>query len=86
MRSIDGKMRETDAADVETLLRIIQSIPSPKAEPVRQWLAGVGAERLAETADLTGLSEDQRRIYNRDRMTEYNKSLSAAAGEACVCV
>src|SRR5260370_41700787 len=46
MRAADGKMRATDAADAETLLRIIQSIPSPKAEPVKQWLARVGAERL----------------------------------------
>jgi DNA-damage-inducible protein D len=84
MRSLDGKMRATDAADVETLLRIIQSIPSPKAEPVKQWLAGVGAERIEESGDLTGLSEDQHRIYNRDRMTGYNKSLSAAAGDAGV--
>jgi len=84
MRSLDGKMRATDAADVETLLRIVQSIPSPKAEPVKQWLAGVGAERIQESGDLTGLSEDQLRIYNRDRMTEYNKSLSAAAGEVGV--
>jgi DNA-damage-inducible protein D len=84
MRSLDGKMRATDAADVETLLRIIQAIPSPKAEPVKQWLASVGAERIQESGDLTGLSEDQRRIYNRDRMTEYNKSLSDAAGDAGV--
>jgi DNA-damage-inducible protein D len=84
MRSLDGKMRTTDAADVETLLRIIQSIPSPKAEPVKQWLAGVGAERLQEEADLAALTEDQRRIFNRDRMTEYNKSLAAAAGDAGV--
>jgi hypothetical protein len=46
LRAADGKMRETDAADTETLLRLIQSIPSPKAEPVKQWLARVGAERL----------------------------------------
>ena len=45
-RAADGKMRETDAADGETILRIIQSVPSPKAEPVKQWLARVGAERL----------------------------------------
>jgi DNA-damage-inducible protein D len=42
MRSGDGKERETDAADVQTLLRLIQSIPSPKAEPFKQWLAKVG--------------------------------------------
>src|SRR5258708_9535800 len=39
MRSLDGRVRETDAADVETMLRIVQSVPSPKAEPVKQWLA-----------------------------------------------
>jgi hypothetical protein len=39
MQAPDGKMRETDIADTETLLRIVQSIPSPKAEPFKQWLA-----------------------------------------------
>jgi len=47
----DGKLRETDAADTETLLRLIQSIPSPNAEPFKLWLARVGYERLEETAD-----------------------------------
>lgn len=47
----DGKLRVTDVADAETCLRIVQSIPSPKAEPVRQWLAQVGVERLEEDAD-----------------------------------
>src|SRR3989338_7608746 len=47
----DGKMRLTDAADTETLLRLIQSIPSPNAEPFKLWLARVGYERLEETAD-----------------------------------
>src|SRR3989339_741811 len=47
----DGKMRLTDAADTETMFRIIQSIPSPKAEPFKLWLARVGYERLEETAD-----------------------------------
>ena len=47
----DGKMRETDAADVEVLLRLIQSIPSPKAEPFKLWLAKVGYERLKESVD-----------------------------------
>ncbi len=46
LRAADGKLRETDAADSETILRIIQSVPSPNAEPVKQWLARVGAERL----------------------------------------
>lgn len=47
----DGKNRETDTADTETLLRIIQSIPSPKAEPFKQWLAKVGYERMQEITD-----------------------------------
>ncbi len=51
MKATDGKMRETDAVDVQTLLRIIQSIPSPKAEPFKQWLAKVGYERMQEIAD-----------------------------------
>jgi len=51
MKATDGKMRETDVADVQTLLRIIQSIPSPKAEPFKQWLAKVGYERMQEIAD-----------------------------------
>ncbi|KAF0236646.1 MAG: prophage [Prolixibacteraceae bacterium] len=51
MSAEDGKMRETDVADTETLLRIIQSIPSPKAEPFKQWLAKVGYERMKEIAD-----------------------------------
>jgi hypothetical protein len=47
----DGKRRFTDAVDVETLLRLIQSIPSPKAEPFKLWLAKVGYERMQETID-----------------------------------
>lgn len=51
MRAADGKMRLTDVADTEQLLRIIQSIPSPKAEPFKAWLAKVGAERLDQMQD-----------------------------------
>lgn len=51
MRAADGKMRLTDAADTEVILRIVQSIPSPNAEPFKLWLARVGYERLEETAD-----------------------------------
>jgi len=47
----DGKIRFTDVADTETVLRLIQSVPSPKAEPFKLWLAKVGYERLEETAD-----------------------------------
>ena len=51
MQAEDGKMRDTDVADTETLLRIIQSIPSPKAEPFTQWLAKVGYERMQEISN-----------------------------------
>ncbi len=51
MKAKDGKMRMTDVADTETLLRLIQSIPSPKAEPLKLWLAKVGYERIEETED-----------------------------------
>jgi prophage antirepressor-like protein len=51
MQAQDGKMRETDIADTKSLFRIIQSIPSPKAEPFKQWLAKVGYERIQELND-----------------------------------
>jgi len=51
MLAQDGKMRLTDVADTQQLLRLIQSIPSPKAEPFKQWLAEVGAQRIDETDD-----------------------------------
>jgi hypothetical protein len=51
MKSPDGKFYDTDVADVETILRLVQSIPSPKAEPFKLWLAKVGYERLRETVD-----------------------------------
>ena len=51
LKATDGKMRETDAANTKQLLRIVQSVPSPKAEPFKQWLAQMGKERLEEIAD-----------------------------------
>jgi len=51
MQSSDGKYYDTDATDTETMLRNVQSIPSPNAEPFKLWLAKVGYERLEETAD-----------------------------------
>lgn len=60
MQAADGKMRGTDAATAETMLRIVQSVPSPKAEPIKQWLARVGYERMKETAD-PALSIDRAR-------------------------
>ena len=51
MESPDGKLRETDVADTELILRLVQSIPSPKAEPFKIWLAKLGDERIEETED-----------------------------------
>ena len=51
MQAVDGKMRLTDVADTEQLFRLIQSIPSPKAEPFKMWLAQVGRERIDEIED-----------------------------------
>jgi len=51
MTAEDGKARLTDVANAETLLRLVQSIPSPKAEPIKLWLAKVGYERMQEMAD-----------------------------------
>ncbi len=51
LKAADGKQYLTDVADVETLLRLIQSVPSPKAEPVKLWLAKVGYERMQEIVD-----------------------------------
>ncbi len=51
MKAVDGKMRLTDVANLETMFRIIQSIPSPNAEPFKLWLARVGYERVEEVAD-----------------------------------
>ena len=63
MKAKDGKMRETEIADTETLLRIIQSIPSSKAEPFKRWLAKVGYERLKEIENPELASKRTREIY-----------------------
>jgi hypothetical protein len=62
LKASDGKKYATDCANVEGLLRIIQSIPSPKAEPFKQWLAKVGYERIQDMAD-PALSVDRAREY-----------------------
>lgn len=51
LKSLDGKLRLTDVADLQGIFRIIQSIPSPKAEPLKRWLAEVGKERVDEIID-----------------------------------
>ena len=88
LKATDGKMRETDAANTKQLLRIVQSVPSPKAEPFKQWLAQIGKERLEEIADpeiamqraintyrQKGYSEEW--ITQRMRTIETRKELTA---------
>ena len=75
MTAADGKRRMTDVADTEQLLRIIQSIPSPKAEPFKLWLAQVGRERIEETIDpeLTierALETYLKKGYTRERINQ----------------
>ncbi len=62
MKAMDGKMRLTDVASPQTLLRLIQSVPSPKAEPIKLWLAKVGYERMQDMAD-PARSLDRAREY-----------------------
>jgi hypothetical protein len=62
MPAEDGKLRITDSADAETLLRLIQSVPSPKAEPIKLWLAKVGYERIQDMGD-PARSLDRARQY-----------------------
>ncbi len=61
----DGKMRETDCANTEGLFRIIQSIPSPKAEPFKRWLAKVGYERVQEIEDPELAQERMKELYEQ---------------------
>ena len=63
MQASDGKFYNTDALDVEGCLRLVQSVPSPKAEPVKQWLAKVGYERMKERADPSLAIDRARNTY-----------------------
>ena len=65
MLAPDGRMRKTDVADTEQLLRLIQSIPSPKAEPFKQWMAQVAAQRLDQLQDPELSIEQAMMDYNR---------------------
>ena len=80
LRAEDGKMRLTDVADTEQLLRLIQSIPSPKAEPLKQWLARVGYERIEEAEDPEkGIDRAMemylRKGYSKDWINQRLKSI-----------
>lgn len=65
MTAQDGKNRETDCANVKSLFRIIQSIPSPKAEPFKQWLAQVGYERMQEIENPELAQERMKELYEK---------------------
>ena len=85
MRAEDGKMRITDVADTEQLLRIIQTIPSPKAEPFKQWLAKVGSERLDEIADPEraferGVATFKQKGYSDNWINQRVKSIQIRKG------
>lgn len=85
LEAADGKMRLTDVANTEQLLRIIQSVPSPKAEPFKLWLAQTGADHLMDLADAKKLQEElNTRMQARDDVREHNKSLAKAAQDAGV--
>ena len=80
LRAEDGKMRLTDVADTEQLFRLVQSIPSPKAEPFKQWMAQVAAERLDQMQDpelsIGQAVEDYRRLgYSESWINQRLKSI-----------
>ena len=65
LMSSDGKKYKTDVADIKTIFRIIQSVPSKKAEPIKQWLAKVGQERVQEMADPSTAIDRARETYKK---------------------
>ena len=80
LQAEDGKKRLTDVADIEQLFRIIQSIPSPKAEPIKQWLAEVGAQRIDQMIDpeqtfQMAVEDYRRQGYSERWINERMKSI-----------
>lgn len=80
MQSVDGKYYKTDVADTEQLFRLIQSVPSPKAEPFKMWLAKVGRERIDEIEDpeigIEGLMETYlKKGYSKEWINQRLKSI-----------
>lgn len=70
MEAADGKQRPTDVATAESLLRLVQSVPSPKAEPIKLWLAKVGYERMQEMADPALSLERARETWQKHGRSE----------------
>ena len=80
LKANDGKLRKTDVATKKQLFRIIQSIPSPNAEPFKQWLAQVGSDRLDEVADPEiaierAISTYRKKGYSKDRISQRIRSI-----------
>jgi hypothetical protein len=80
MKAIDGKYYLTDVADIEQILRLIQSIPSKKAEPIKQWLAQVGRERIEESINPElsiekAIADYRRQGYSEDWINQRIKSI-----------
>src|SRR3990167_8956500 len=70
MLAQDGKMRDTNVANIETLLRLIQAVPSPKAEPLKLWLAKTGTERIAEIQDPSQGIDRARELWKKHGRSE----------------
>ena len=85
LQAPDGKMRLTDCANTETLFRIIQSIPSPKAEPFKRWLAKIGKERLDEIQNTELAMERMRQLYEQKGYPKDWVDKRSAHGSLWVC-
>lgn len=85
MLATDGKMRLTDVADTQQLLRLIQSVPSPKAEPFKLWLAQVGSQRIDQIQDPElGIKQALVDYRNLGYSDEYSNS--SLVGEYCTAI
>lgn len=85
MLAPDGKMRKSQTANTEGILRIIQSIPSPKAEPFKQWLAQLGADRIHDLEAAEAFNKEiDARIEARNNIKQHNVALADAAFAAGV--
>lgn len=85
MLAPDGKMRRSQASNLEGILRIIQSIPSPKAEPFKLWMAQLGADRIHDIEAVEKMNKEiDQRLAARDDVRQHNNSLAQAAQAAGV--
>jgi len=80
MQATDGKMRKSQASNLEGILRIIQSIPSPKAEPFKLWMAQLGADRIHDIEAVEAMNKEiDQRLAARNDVRQHNNSLAKAA-------